>query len=537
MELPLFELIINEEDESGVDFIALVDKPAIKRNWIAFNEEEFASFTDYPEKAKENAKTALRYAEENGWGDCGTSVGKIRANQLANGEAISRETIARMAAFERHRQNSQKELGDGCGRLMWLAWGGDEGIEWAQRKIKEIDKKFNDFKFKSDSEKRIISGPAMIPDEPIYRRDKEGNEYNVIFRKDTIQKIVEKYFKQQNTTNFNLQHKKTLLAQGVYLIESFLIDEERGIKAPNGFEDLPNGSWFISCKVDNDEIWNDFVKEGVFRGFSVEGLFMEKEVKPEQDEFRELNEMLDKLQLKNKLIIKDMTEAKTLLSKLKEIFSDEEKPNEVVMSEAKLADGITIVKWDGELAEGTAVSVVSEEGEIPAPDGDHELQDGRKITIEGGKVTKIETAPEQKEDEEKEGEVEINMEQAFKMFKENFAVGSAEERIAMLETLVKVLFKDRFDWQIREQETKADMDAAMSLYKSKFEEAEATAKQLSDKLSEQKAAFKMMFEVVEKLADQPSGEGNKPNTFNINLTEQKKEEFNRLEEVINFLNK
>lgn len=96
------------------------------------------SYTDYPEAAKENAKIALRYAEENGWGDCGTPVGKMRANQLANGEGISEDTIARMAAFERHRQNSDKELGDGCGRLMWLAWGGDEGIEWAQRKLEQI---------------------------------------------------------------------------------------------------------------------------------------------------------------------------------------------------------------------------------------------------------------------------------------------------------------------------------------------------------------------------------------------------------------
>lgn len=98
------------------------------------------SYTDYPEAASENAKIALRWAEKNGWGSCGTPVGKVRANQLAKREPISRETIARMAGFERHRQNSQKELGDGCGRLMWLAWGGDAGIEWAQRKLKQIDK-------------------------------------------------------------------------------------------------------------------------------------------------------------------------------------------------------------------------------------------------------------------------------------------------------------------------------------------------------------------------------------------------------------
>lgn len=96
------------------------------------------SYTDYPQAATENAKIALRWAEQNGWGECGTPVGKARANQLANREPISRDTISRMAGFERHRQNSNKELGDGCGRLMWLAWGGDEGIAWAQRKLEQL---------------------------------------------------------------------------------------------------------------------------------------------------------------------------------------------------------------------------------------------------------------------------------------------------------------------------------------------------------------------------------------------------------------
>lgn len=99
------------------------------------------SYTDYPEQATENAKIALRYAEENGWGDCGTPVGKARANQLANREPISEDTISRMASFERQRQNSDRPLGEGCGRLMWLAWGGDAGIEWASRKLKQIRNK------------------------------------------------------------------------------------------------------------------------------------------------------------------------------------------------------------------------------------------------------------------------------------------------------------------------------------------------------------------------------------------------------------
>lgn len=133
-EMSLKDTISETKDEDDLLIQAIKD--------IILKDEKYKleSYTDYPQAASENAKIALRWAEENGWGDCGTAVGKARANQLANGEAISEETISRMASFERHRQNSQKELGDGCGRLMWLAWGGDEGIEWAQRKLEEINK-------------------------------------------------------------------------------------------------------------------------------------------------------------------------------------------------------------------------------------------------------------------------------------------------------------------------------------------------------------------------------------------------------------
>lgn len=127
-----YEMSLKKKNEDEI----LLEK--IRKIIVDAERMELRSYTDYPKAAVENAKIALRYAEENGWGSCGTSVGKIRANQLANNEPISEETIARMAAFERHRQNSDKELGDGCGRLMWLAWGGDEGVEWAQRKLEEI---------------------------------------------------------------------------------------------------------------------------------------------------------------------------------------------------------------------------------------------------------------------------------------------------------------------------------------------------------------------------------------------------------------
>ena len=103
--------------------------------------QELESYTDYPAGARSNAKRALEWAEKNGWGDCGTGVGKARANQLAKGEPISRDTIARMASFKRHEQNKDTPYSEGCGGLMWDAWGGSAGVNWAISKLDEIDQK------------------------------------------------------------------------------------------------------------------------------------------------------------------------------------------------------------------------------------------------------------------------------------------------------------------------------------------------------------------------------------------------------------
>ena len=250
------------------------------------------TYNDYPKAATENAKVALRWAEENGWGDCGTPVGKARANQLANGENISRETISRMASFDRHRENSDKPLGDGCGRLMWLAWGGDEGIEWAQRKLKQIDKEKLSFQIVSEDE-HIISGPLMIADELIYRNNERFGEHYVKFSADTIQKIAIKFSKKKYQSNVNLMHDPNQKVKGITMFESFIVDKKRGILPMKGFEDVADGSWFGSFYVENEEVWNK-VKAGEFKGFSVEGLFDYDEPKsPEELALEKISALLN----------------------------------------------------------------------------------------------------------------------------------------------------------------------------------------------------------------------------------------------------
>jgi hypothetical protein len=122
-----------------------------------------------------------------------------------------------------------------------------------------------------DEERRIISGPIMLADTPIYRND-NGQEYFVSFPKDTIYKIIKKMFQKNYTGNVNLMHDPKKIVEGVTMFECWISDESRGVKPMKGFEDAPDGSAFASYFVDNDEVWSK-VKSGEFKGFSVEGLF------------------------------------------------------------------------------------------------------------------------------------------------------------------------------------------------------------------------------------------------------------------------
>ena len=235
------------------------------------NKETFASYSDYPDSVKNNAKAALKYAEENGWGSCGTNIGRGRARDLAEGKPISLETIKRMYSYlSRHAVDleNSKGYGDGCGKLMYDAWGGKSALSWAESKIRQIERQ--NFAIQSEEE-RIISGPLMLADTPIYRNDDNG-EYYVVFTKETIKKIAQRFFKKGYQSNVNLMHEQGNLTDGLTMFESWIKDDKRGIKAMKGFEDVPDGSWFGSFKVDNDEVWQ-MVKDGKVRGFSVEGQF------------------------------------------------------------------------------------------------------------------------------------------------------------------------------------------------------------------------------------------------------------------------
>lgn len=131
----------------------------------------------------------------------------------------------------------------------------------------EIKKKFTF----SNEDRRLVCGPLMIPNLPIYRKEGDS-EYYAVFDNKTIEQIAQKFFKQGFTANVNEMHDPAAKVGDVYMVESFIIDPTRGINAPTGFEYLPEGTWFGSYKVENDDVWAS-VKDGTFKGFSVEGFF------------------------------------------------------------------------------------------------------------------------------------------------------------------------------------------------------------------------------------------------------------------------
>jgi hypothetical protein len=128
-------------------------------------------------------------------------------------------------------------------------------------------------KFQQVGDRQIVSGPLMIPDLPIYRRDNEKGEHYVIFDRDTIEQCALKYFKNGLHNSVNIMHDSDEVVNGATMIETFFIDKSRGVETPKGYDELPDGTWWGTYKITDKNLWENFIKTGEFKGFSVEGLF------------------------------------------------------------------------------------------------------------------------------------------------------------------------------------------------------------------------------------------------------------------------
>lgn len=239
--------------------------------------------------------------------------------------------------------------------------------------------------FHSDEERQIISGIAILADTPIYRRSETRGEYYVVFQADTVRHLVEKYAKNGLFNSVNLMHDEHTFVNSVHMIESILIDKERGI-CPAEFKDVPTGSWYVSYHVEDPALWDEIKTGDWFRGFSVE--------------------LVSELELID-------TKSNKSYSKMNKLF----KLAKAVLKLAELPTDKETLIIEGEIEVGKPVFVETEEGPIEAADGEYTLEDGTVIVIEAGVIAEIkeveaepEAEPETVEETEAEAEPEAEPE-------------------------------------------------------------------------------------------------------------------------------
>lgn len=124
-----------------------------------------------------------------------------------------------------------------------------------------------------DSEKRILMGPVLIPEKPIYRKNGE-DEYYIYFSKDTVYKANRLFMENKNQQNWTLEHGKQI--EGLTIIENWIVEDKQKDKSAIYNFNVPIGTWMANVYVKDDNIWNDYVKTGKVKGFSLEGYFADK---------------------------------------------------------------------------------------------------------------------------------------------------------------------------------------------------------------------------------------------------------------------
>jgi hypothetical protein len=336
MTLPIYELKISEnlQDEAQVDYIALVDAPAIKKDFLAFNDQ----FIE-PSKGEHEAdflQRCIKYVIDEGkeseqavaicnslWEQhfagvkisidyddtLSTERGKELAKRLiAEGDIVyiisARNDVDGMLGVAESLgipKNRVYATGSNSAKIQKVK---DLGIEKHYDNnadvVKELDgigKKFaQQFAFSILSEeKRIVSGPLMLADELIYRNNEKMGEHYVKFSADTIKAIAIKWAKKNFNNHVNLMHDPAQKVKGVTMFESWLVDSSRGIMPMKGFEGCGDGSWFGSFYVENEKVWQS-IKKGDYKGFSVEGLFDYVEpITAEENALKKIGELLNSI--------------------------------------------------------------------------------------------------------------------------------------------------------------------------------------------------------------------------------------------------
>ena len=161
-----------------------------------------------------------------------------------------------------------------------------------------------------DKEKRILMGAALIPNKPIYRRS-DDHEYYIYFSRDTVRKASELFFINGNQNKSTLEHQMPLT--GLSVVESWIVEDKEKDKSRMYDMDMPIGTWMVSMKVLNDDIWHNYVKTGKVKGFSIEGYFADKAERPKDKS------------IKDDLAIIEEEEAEYLLGQIKGIIKSDKR--------------------------------------------------------------------------------------------------------------------------------------------------------------------------------------------------------------------
>ena len=237
-----------------------------------------------------------------------------------------------------------------------------------------------------DEEKRILLGAVLIPDKPIYRKQ-DGKEFNITFPKKTIQLTMENFFKKGYQSNSTLEHDENLKLSGVTFVESWIKESEVDKSVHYGFNE-PDGTWFASMKIENDEIWNDFVKTGKVKGFSIDGFFDLEKIN--------LKSEFNMSEVKNESLVDSFKAA------LSEFFSPKNKGEntEVQLGKVMTKDGTLTIEFDGDtVAVGTEMFLTNEMGEkLPVPDGEYTLEDDMIAVMVDSKVAELKPAVAEEEE-------------------------------------------------------------------------------------------------------------------------------------------
>lgn len=228
-----------------------------------------------------------------------------------------------------------------------------------------------------DTEKRILLGAVLIPNKPIPRKQ-DGKEFNITFPEKTIQLTMENFFKKGYQNNSTLEHNEELKLQDVTFVESWIKESEVDKSVHYGFNE-PNGTWFASMKVNNDEVWNDFVKTGKVKGFSIDGFFDLEKIN--------LKSEFNMSEVKNESLVDSFKAA------LSEFFSPKKKDEDtdVKLGSVITKDGELTINFDGDtVAVGTEMYLTNEAGEkLPVPDGEYTLEDDMIAVMVDSKVAEL----------------------------------------------------------------------------------------------------------------------------------------------------